>query len=213
MNSLRQPILILLAALVVAACQRPGSEPAERSDSRTATESAPQRVEAERPPAEGDTDESPDGAETSSAVSASGKPSAPITIDYTVIGTPVVGQPVNIDLEVSSSLGNRPVTLNYRINDARNLVFPQAQPQRVALAARTDTGRAVQQVTVVPQREGRLYLNVSAEVETDEGMLMKSMAIPIQVGSAPEQPATNGELREGADGEAVISMPADETTR
>lgn len=208
------PILILLAALFVAACQRPGGDPAEPSDTRTATEAVPQPAEAERPPAEGGTDESPDGAATSSGVSASaGKPSAPITIDYTVIGTPVVGQPVNIDLEVSSSLGNRPVTLNYRINDARNLVFPQAQPQRVALAARTDTGRAVQQVTVVPQREGRLYLNVSAEVETDEGMLMKSMAIPIQVGSAPEQPATNGELREGADGEAVISMPADETTR
>jgi hypothetical protein len=65
---------------------------------------------------------------------------------------------------------------------------------------------------VVPQREGRLYLNVSAEVETEGGTLLKSMAIPIQVGSAPRQQQTNGELKPDADGEPVISMPAEENT-
>jgi len=38
--------------------------------------------------------------------------------------------------------------------------------------------------------------------------MIKSMAIPIQVGSAPSQPQINGELIEGPDGETVISMPA-----
>jgi hypothetical protein len=63
---------------------------------------------------------------------------------------------------------------------------------------------------VVPQREGRLYLNVSAEVETEQGTLLKSMAIPIQVGSAPRELQTNGEVSQDADGEAIVSMPADE---
>jgi hypothetical protein len=217
MNVLHRYRLILsavLSACALAACQEASDVPAERSESPSVTQ-APAPAEAD-----GQTSEAAprgggaEGAPSASAMSGSaGKPSAPVTIDYTVIGTPVVGQPVNINLEVSSSLGNRPVTLNYRINDARNLVFPQAQPQRVALAAPADTGRAAQQVTVIPQREGRLYLNVSAEVETDEGMMLKSMAIPIQVGSAPQQQETNGELREGSDGEAVISMPAEETPR
>jgi hypothetical protein len=66
----------------------------------------------------------------------------------------------------------------------------------------------MQQVAVVPQREGRLYINVSAEVETAGGTIIKSMAIPIQVGNAPVQPQLNGELKEGPDGETVISMPA-----
>ncbi|HLU07078.1 MAG TPA: hypothetical protein VKZ91_11030 [Woeseiaceae bacterium] len=207
---------VLLAVLALAACQDASDPGTGGNDSSSSTPSAPataevgsnQAVENAGP---GTADE---GASSSADVPASsgGKPSAPISIDYTVIGTPVVGQPVNINLEVSSSLGNRPVTLNYRINDARNLSFPQAQAQRVALSAPAGAGRAAQQVTVVPQREGRLYLNVSAEVETDEGMMMKSMAIPIQVGRAPEQQETNGELREGADGETVISMPAEEST-
>jgi hypothetical protein len=151
--------------------------------------------------------------QTVEAQASAGKPTAPITFDYAIIGTPVVGQPVSINLDVSSSERNRPVTLNYRINDARNLAFPEAQAQRVALAAFGDHDRVTQQVTVVPQREGRLYLNVYAEVETDEGALVKSIAIPIQVGRAPRQQESNGEPRQGPDGETVISLPAKETTR
>ena len=216
MKVLHQRNAILLAALALAACQDSGNQAAGRSDSPPATVSAPATAEVENVQAGESTGPRTfaEGALSSSDAEASaGKPSAPISISYTVIGTPVVGQPVNINLEVSSSLGSRPVTLNYRINDARNLAFPQAQPQRVALAAPAEAGRAAQQVTVIPQREGRLYLNVSAEVETEEGMMMKSMAIPIQVGRAPRQEEPNGELREGADGETVISMPAEETTR
>lgn len=147
------------------------------------------------------------------AQTSAGKPGAPVDFDYAIIGTPVVGQPVSINLRVSSSLRDRPVTLNYRINDARNLKFPEAQAQRVALPAFGDTERITEQITVVPQQEGRLYLNVYAEVETAEGMLMKSMAIPIQVGRAPRLEETNGETRQDADGETVISLPAEETTR
>lgn len=156
---------------------------------------------------------SPEGRDTVDARTSPGKPGAPVDFDYAIIGTPVVGQPVNINLEVSSSLRDRPVTLNYRINDARNLRFPEAQAQRVALPAFGDAERVTEQVTVVPQREGRLYLNVYAEVETAEGTLMKSIAIPIQVGRGPRLKEPNGEAREGADGETVISLPAEETTR
>jgi hypothetical protein len=166
-----------------------------------------------------DAAEAPPGAEVASKPAASsgaepspGKPSAPVRIDYTVVGNPIVGQPVSINLEVSSPMRDRPVTLHYRINDARDLTFPQAQAQSVSLAAFGDAERATRQVTVVPQREGRLYLNVSAEVETEGGTLLKSMAIPIQVGSAPRQQQTNGELKPDADGEPVISMPAEENT-
>ena len=191
MNVISRSTIIVLAGFLSAGCQEAG-------DGGDAGNEAP--LSAAR---------APEAEEQSSA----GKPSAPIGINYAIIGTPVVGQPISVNLEVSSSLRNRPVTLNYRINDARNLTFPEAQAQRVALSAFGDTDRVTQQVIVVPQREGRLYLNVYAEVETPEGMLLKSMAIPIQVGRAPRLEETNGEPRQGPDGETVISLPADETTR
>jgi hypothetical protein len=189
MTRILQSIGMVLATLAFAACQDANQGVERASDTAAAPEVAAQAADAE---------------------ASAGKPTAPIAIDYTVIGTPIVGQPVSINLEVSSMLPGRAVTLNYRINDARNLVFPQAQAQRVALGVLGDSDRAAQQVIVVPQREGRLYLNVSAEVETEQGTLLKSMAIPIQVGSAPRELQTNGEVSQDADGEAIVSMPADE---
>jgi hypothetical protein len=45
--------------------------------------------------------------------SITGKPQGPVKIDYRIIGTPVVGQPVTIDLKVKSNVGDTPVTLSY----------------------------------------------------------------------------------------------------
>jgi hypothetical protein len=198
-RSIVQATGLLIAALALAACQNgtdgAGAEPDPTVLPDAAFEAAP--------------------ADTGASA---GKPTAPISIDYTVIGTAIVGQPLSINLEVSSKLPGDPVTLNYRINDVRELTFPPAQAQRVALGVMgdmrgtEDANRAAQQVIVVPQKEGRLYLNVSAEVETEEGTLLKSIAIPIQVGSAPRELQTNGEPGVDSDGEAIVSMPAEEKT-
>ena len=192
MTVISRSTIIVLAGFLSAGCQEGGVGGDAGSEAPVSEVRAPQPAEAQ---------------------TSAGKPGAPISIDYTIVGMPVVGQPVNVNLELSSSLRNRSVTLNYRINDTRNLTFPQAQAQRVAIPAFGDTDRVTQQVIVVPQREGRLYLNVYAEVETAEGTLLKSIAIPIQVGRAPREQETNGEPRQGPGGETVISLPADETTR
>ena len=138
-----------------------------------------------------------------------GEPSAPINIDYEIMGVPVVGIPLSINVKVTSGL-DQPISVNYRINDTTSLMFSDAQSERVSLVPLGDEAYSVEQVTVIPQREGRLFLNVSAEIETDVGMMAKVMAIPIQVGSLRPTPQVNGQLTTGEDGEALISMPAKE---
>ncbi len=135
-----------------------------------------------------------------------GKPSAPISIDYEVLGKPIVGLPVAINIEVHSSQDLGAVSVQYSIDDTSALLFQEGQVQRLENMEFAEL--ASQQLAVVPQREGRLYVNVSAEVQTPGGSMIKSMAIPIQVGSSPNRPEINGELVEGPDGETVISMPA-----
>ena len=139
-----------------------------------------------------------------------GKITAPISFDYSIIGNPIVGQAVRINLQISSPLNDRTITVQYRVDEAGSLTFPETQVQRIALLPLADATLRSQQVTVVPQREGRLYLVVSAEVDTDSGTMIRSMSIPIQVGRAPRVPTVNGELVEGPDGEVGISMPAQE---
>ena len=149
-------------------------------------------------------------AATASSPASPGKPSAPISMKYEILGNPVVGQPVAINVEVRSTSGSHPVSVQYSINDSSALVFQAGQVERLHLTAGAEKSPSRQQLAVIPQREGRLYVNVSAEIQTADGVMIKSMAIPIQVGSAPAKPEINGELVEGPDGETVISMPAKE---
>ena len=125
------------------------------------------------------------------------------------MGVPIVGIPLSINVRVSSGL-DQPITVNYRIIDPTSLMFSNAQSERVSLVPVGDETFSAEQVTVIPQREGRLFLNVSAEIETELGMMAKVMAIPIQVGSFRATPQVNGELITGDDGEALLSMPAKE---
>lgn len=131
------------------------------------------------------------------------KPGAPYSISYRIVGTPVVGSPVTVDLRVASTRGPQPVNLSYRIIDSSALLMAESQPNGVRLepVANEDTFR--QQVTVVPQREGRFYLNVSAALETDAGTNSTVIAIPIQVGGGARELTQNGEEQLDENGEAV----------
>ncbi len=64
-------------------------------------------------------------------------------------------------------------------------------------------------MTVVPQRQGRMYLNVAASLDTDEGSMSSIMAVPIQVGEGGRVLEEQGEVVVGEDGEAIRVLPGD----
>lgn len=136
-----------------------------------------------------------------------GKPTAPISIEYEIVSKPIVGAPVQINVIVSSAQG--PLSVKYSINDASALRFQEGQVQEEEITAAA-SGSAPRQLSVVPLREGRHFVNVSAEVQTTGGSMIRSMAIPLRVGAAPDGPGLNSAMKESPDGDSVISMPADE---
>ena len=183
--------LLAFCAMAIAGCQSGDNAPAgvESTGAATAVHSKP-------------------GSEAKAQPSP-GKPSAPINIDYEIMGKPVVGIPLSINVKISSSL-NQPIRVNYRINDTTSLAFPDIQTESVSLVPIGDEAYSTEQVTVIPQREGRLFLNISAEIDTEMGTMARVMAIPIQVGSFRATPQVNGVLTNDEEGEALISMPAKE---
>ena len=88
--------------------------------------------------------------------------------------------------------------------------FYEAQPASVSIAPSNADAPSVQEVRVVPMREGRLFLNVTAIIETDDGSMSTVMAVPIQVGAARRQVQQNGEVMTDENGELIHSLPASE---
>jgi hypothetical protein len=138
------------------------------------------------------------------------KPQGPVTIDYRIIGAPIVGQPLAIDIEIKSLLGPQQITVTYRINDSTAMEFVESQPAQLSIAPMNDEAPSLQQVRLVPLREGRQFLNVAASVDVDGNTLSTAIAIPIQVGSTPRQAEDNGTLTTDESGAAIRSLPATE---
>lgn len=136
-------------------------------------------------------------------------PGSPYRISYRIIGTPVVGTPVTVDLRVESSQGSQPLNLEYRINDATSMMLAESQPARVRLELAANESAFTQQVTIIPQREGRFYLNVSAYFETVDGTMSTVTAIPIQVGTGTRELQPHGEVQIDENGEAVRVLDGD----
>ncbi len=131
------------------------------------------------------------------------KPGAPFRMNYRVIGTPVVGAPVSIDLRVTSTLGPQAVNLSYRVPDDTSMTLHEAQPANLVAEFAANEDFVDQRITIVPQREGRLYVTVAAAVDTDTGRATTTIAIPIQVGEGARELEEHGELGTDEEGESI----------
>lgn len=130
-------------------------------------------------------------------------PGAPYKLDYEIIGTPVIGSPLTIQLGVTSLHDARSVQLEYRFKDPTALILAESQPASIVLEAADNEKAYQQRISVIPQREGRFYLNVSASFDTPDGTMSTVTAIPIQVGSGSRELTRNGDLETDENGEAI----------
>ena len=131
------------------------------------------------------------------------KPGAPFRVSYRLIGTPIVGAPLSIDLRVTSALEPDAVALSYRIADETAMTLHEAQPADLVAEFADNENFVDQRITIVPQREGRLFLNVVAAIDTETGRASTTIAIPVQVGQGTREMEEHGELATDEDGESI----------
>ena len=137
------------------------------------------------------------------------KRTAPISIKYSFVGTPVIGQALGVNLDIASTMKDKAITMRYRINEPDKIDFAVSQVSEVILTPLSDGRYPSQQVLVIPKQEGRHFLIASAGLTTERGVMVRSMSIPIQVGSVPLRVQTsNGKLVKGVSGESGISLPS-----
>lgn len=121
------------------------------------------------------------------------EPGAPIQFRYAVNGSPVVGKPVSVSVTLTTPVEDRPIRLTYRAPEAGSLTFPESQATSIEVLPIGDAERRPLQVTVIPQRDGRVFLTVVASLETDVGAVMRSISIPLQVARAPLESRADSE--------------------
>ena len=137
------------------------------------------------------------------------KRTAPISIKYSFVGTPVIGQALGVNLDIASTMKDKVITMRYRINETDKMDFAASQINEAILMPLSDGRYPSQQVLVIPKQEGRHFLIASAGLTTERGVMVRSMSIPIQVGNAPLRVQTsNGKLVKGVSGESGISLPS-----
>jgi hypothetical protein len=119
-----------------------------------------------------------------------------VALSYRIEGVAKVGSPLTIVIEMS---GPHAAQVTLRAPEELKLSAPGQVLQSQA-------GQRVQHtVTVVPQAEGRFYLNLFSVANNRAG----ASAIAVQVGSAKAmQPAPSGKVQVTPSGERIISVPA-----
>ncbi|MCP4406686.1 MAG: hypothetical protein GY807_02805 [Gammaproteobacteria bacterium] len=169
---------LLLTAL--AACQAPNAE--QQGAQRATDPSRSQPVAAHRSPS---------------------KPGASVTLDYDLLTTPVVGQALEIRLTLLP--GSSADRLQVTVSAGAGMIIDQgAEPMNRSPV--TAGVAAVHTLVVIPQQTGRSYVNVFAAMEHAGMSMMRSFAIPIQVG--PVAATQHKPLPIDAQGRPIISMPA-----
>jgi hypothetical protein len=118
-----------------------------------------------------------------------------VDVAYRIEGTPTVGSPLTIRIQTASPF-NAQTTL--RAGEGLLLSDPDQVLQSQA-GQRTE-----HTVTVVPQAEGRFYLNVFSVANNRGG----ASAIAVHVGKGAVQLKPSGKVQVMPNGERIISVPA-----
>jgi hypothetical protein len=149
------------------------------------------------------------GAGDPTAVRTPSTPGTMFDLEYEILGTPIVGSPVAIDLAITSAYGEDPVDIGFQITDPSSLRMDEAQPTSLTRAPSAGERVIRERITVIPQREGRLYFNVSASRSDDRGTATTVISIPIHVGEVDTSLQEHGVLETDDEGETTRVLTAE----
>ncbi len=137
-----------------------------------------------------------------------GKKVAPISISYEPVSNAAIGEAIDIEITCE--------TLS-DVNDLKLKLTPSKGMDMIPETFETEYGdrpgqfKFSEQVVVIPGKEGFLYLNVFVSGIFGQSRMVRSGAVPVEVGNAPQKLLKSaGKLKTDTTGRRVISMPAEE---
>tara|TARA_B100000902_G_C27105105_1_gene810743 strand:+ start:147 stop:629 length:483 start_codon:yes stop_codon:yes gene_type:complete len=112
--------------------------------------------------------------------------SSAFEIKYDIQGKPIIGQAVSVKLIFDGSLESEQIQIEFKIEDPSSMIFSDAQVEKINLQYNQIKNDSIfiQNVSIIPQKTGRIFLNVILSYEIKSGIVSIMKAIPIYVDSA-----------------------------
>ncbi len=194
-NRIVSSLAWIVAAICATACQRTGS----MSDSSDSSPDPASFVTQER---------SSEAQRPAPAITDSpGKPLAPIDFEYELLGEPTVGQP--LEIRITSNIQAELDVLNVALSGNERVQVPAAIA-RFRMARPASSEPMTRTISVTPLASGTMYLDVLLQADIRGRQQSRAVTIPIRVGAQSQPSAPNGTLSTDAQGQPIISLPADE---
>lgn len=133
------------------------------------------------------------------SVAPAAKPGAPVSLEYSLRGSPQVGLPVDVDLTFLSGGSGETLEILCSVDEALTL-------REGAFSLPSPGGSHT--ITVTPEVEGYHYINVIARM----GDQARAFAVPVPVGNVDVRDTlkSQGEIVEDETGQRIIRLPAEE---
>jgi len=106
-------------------------------------------------------------------------------IKYDVQGKPIIGQAVSVKLTFNGFIESQQIQIEFKVADPSSMTFSEAQVKKINLQYNENTkdNNLIQNVSVIPKKQGRIFLNVILSYEIEDGIVSIMKAVPIYVDS------------------------------
>lgn len=132
------------------------------------------------------------------------KTSSGVSLQYKLLSVPKVGEPLRISVIFDGVTAAKGANADMKADRELEMVTPFSAKTLAKGSSKQAQASNTHEITVTPQAEGLFFVNVFTEQEGRTG----ASAIAIRVGDKPLNLPTVGTLKTDANGEKVISMPA-----
>ncbi len=135
---------------------------------------------------------------------ASKKTSSGVAFQYKLLSVPKVGEPLRISVIFEGATSPNGANAEMKADRELTMAAPFAGKALAKGNSKQAQASNTHEITVTPQAEGLFFINVFTEQNGRSG----AAAIAVRVGDKPLNLPTVGTLKTEANGEKVISMPA-----
>ena len=104
-----------------------------------------------------------------------------ITIDFEILNKPILNESAIISLLLKTNDPSKKIFLNYSVLSEDDISFGDNQIDRFELSSNLRGIYPEQQIIIIPRREGRVFLAVSATMKFEKENVTKTISIPIDV--------------------------------